>query len=89
MLVLDGVPLALSVPVPVSQSNYPLMLLILLDEIQYSSRECAISICCWFYRNVWAPYGAKNIVDNADVPELVVTDRRSDRWDLRFFESKN
>jgi hypothetical protein len=64
------------------------MLLILLDQIQYSSRERAIQVC-WFYRDVWTLDWSQNIIDHTNIPEFVIADRRSDTRNWCLFESKN
>src|SRR6266487_6019805 len=67
MLVLDVALLAPYVPAPGSPSSYFLILLILLDEIEYSSGKRSIRAGCWFYRDVWILDGTENIIDHTDL----------------------
>lgn len=58
-----------------------MILLILLDEIEYSSGEGAVSVRCWFDRDVWILDGSENIIDHTKLAKLVVAYRGSDGWD--------
>ncbi len=59
--------LAPYVPAPGSPSSYFLILLILLDEIEYSARKRSIRAGCWFYRDVWTLDWTENIIDHTDL----------------------
>jgi len=66
-----------------------LILLILLDEIEDSSGECASYVRCWLYRDVWALDWTKNIIDHTDLAKFVVADLGSECWDWWLVEPEN
>ena len=81
--------LAPEVAVPLSPSSYLLMLLFLLDQVEDSTRECAIQTSRWLHRDVWSLDGSEDVIDRTDASEFVVADLSTDDWDWSLFESKN
>src|SRR6266571_8172843 len=67
MLVLDVALLAPYVPAPGSPSSYFLILLILLDEVEYSSSEGVANVCCRLHRDVWILDWTENVIHHTDL----------------------